>query len=69
MSVITASNILNMTNTDNEQNAASQSMSLEKKKRIESLTYLMAHLNIIAVGLTITFLAYSILQIKKKQKI
>jgi hypothetical protein len=58
-----------MTNTDNEQNSASQSMSPDKKKRIETLSYLKAHLDIIAVGLTIAFLAYSILQIKKKQKI
>ena len=68
MSAITASNISNMTNTDNAQNAASQVTSPEKKQRMETLTYLKAHLDIIAVGLTIAFLAYSIIQLKKKQK-
>jgi hypothetical protein len=68
MSAITASNISNMTSTDTAQNASSQVTSPEKKKRMETLTYLKAHLDIIAVGLTIAFLAYSIMQLKKKQK-
>jgi|LakMenE01Jun11ns_1017448.scaffolds.fasta_scaffold7385998_1 hypothetical protein len=68
MSAITASNISNMTSTDTAQNASSQVTSPEKKKRMETLTYLKAHLDIIAVGLTIAFLAYSIVQLKKKQK-
>jgi hypothetical protein len=68
MSAITASNISNMTNTDNSQNATSQVTNPEKKQRMEALTYLKAHLDIIAVGLTIAFLGYSIIQLKKKQK-
>ena len=68
MSAITTSNISNMTSTDTAQNASSQVTSPEKKKRMETLTYLKAHLDIIAVGLTIAFLAYSIVQLKKKQK-
>lgn len=66
MSAITASNISNMMNNDTSQNAKSQVTNSEKKKRIEALSYLKAHLDIIAVGLTITFLAYSIIQLKKK---
>jgi len=68
MSAITASNISNMTNSGNSQNATSQVTNPEKKQRMETLSYLKAHLDIIAVGLTIAFLAYSIVQLKKKQK-
>lgn len=68
MSAITASNISNMTNSSNSQNATSEVTNPQKKKRMEALSYLKAHLDIIAVGLTITFLAYSIIQLKKKQK-
>jgi hypothetical protein len=68
MSAITPSSISNMTNSDNSQNATQQVTNPEKKKRIEALSYLKSHLDIIAVSLTIAFLAYSIVQLKKKQK-
>jgi len=69
MSAIITSNISNMTTTNDSQNETSQGANSEKKKRIEALAYFKAHLDVIAVGLTIAFLAYSIIQIKKKQKI
>jgi len=68
MNAVVTSSISNMANTDTSQNATSQIVNPEKKKRIEDLTYLKAHLDLLAVGLTIAFLAYTIIQIKKKRK-
>ena len=54
--------------TRDNPNSPSQS-NPEKRGRMEYLSYLKSHLDIVAIGLTITYLIYSIIQIRKKQKL
>jgi len=49
-------------------NGVSQHSDAKKKKRMDTLNYLKAHFDVIAVSLTIVFLAYSIYNIQKNVK-
>lgn len=48
------------------QEGASQT-DTTKKKRVELLSYVKAHLDVIAIGLTITYLSYSIWKLNKQK--
>jgi hypothetical protein len=50
------------------QNGGQSQTDDKKKKRMETLNYLKAHFDIIAVSLTIVFLGYSIYNIQKNVK-
>jgi hypothetical protein len=67
MSAIITTNLVDMMTNDTSPNATEYT-SEEKKQRIADLSYFKAHLDILAVGLTIAFLGYSLIQLRKKQK-
>lgn len=62
MSVI-GTNIANATTNNKDQMNVSNP---QKQSQMEKLAYLKAHLDVVAVFLTIAFLSYSIIQLKKK---
>ncbi len=66
--MVTPMDLANATSSSISDTSIKSVSDQDKQKRLESLTYVKAHFDLLAVTLLVSYLAYSLYQMNKKTK-